>query len=76
MSPQHGHRWRTYRLADVMFRSGVALVAAWIYLRTLLVVPAGTDAAAWTVFAWTGWPLILLIWIGAISTIIAYRRER
>lgn len=76
MSAQHGHRWRTYRLGDVLFRSGVALAAAWIYLRTLFVVAPGTDPEAWLVFAWTGWPMILLIWIGTISTIAAYMRER
>lgn len=72
----HGHMYRTYRLGDVLFRSGVALTAAWIYLRTLLVVPSSTDMQAWTVFAWTGWPLVLLIWIGAISTVASYLRER
>lgn len=60
-----GHRAPRSDLSDVMFRVGGAAFATWIYLRTLFVVPAGTDATAWHIFAWTGWPLLIVIWIGA-----------
>jgi hypothetical protein len=72
----HGHLLRTYRLGDVVFRAGVAFTAAWIYLRTLFVVAPGTSRTAWLIFAWTGWPLVLLTIAGAVTTTMAYLRER
>lgn len=72
----HGHVMRTYRMSDVVFRTGVALTITWIYLRTLVVVPSGVDRDSWRLFALTGWPLVLMIWVGAIWTVVAYVRDR
>lgn len=72
----HGHMYRTYRLADVLFRCGAALAVTWLYLRTLLVIPPGIDPQAWALFAWTGWPFVLMVWVGALATLIAWRREQ
>lgn len=71
----HGHRYRFYRLSDVLFRIGAALAVSWVYLRTLLVVAPGTDPQTWAVFAWTGWPFVLMVWVGAVSTLAAWLRE-
>lgn len=72
----HGHMMRTYRAIDVVSRIGVALTVTWIYLRTLVVVPPGVDRGSWELFAWTGWPPVLLVWVGAVATFVAYLRER
>lgn len=72
----HGHMMRTYRGCDVMFRAGVAIGAAWLYLRTLIVTPPGVDPQAWMIFAWTGWVFVAMVWTGAIATMMAYLRER
>lgn len=71
-----GHQFRTYRLADVLFRVSGALFAAWLYLRTLVVVPLSIDPEAWWIFAVTGAPLVLAILAAAAATTIAYVRER
>jgi hypothetical protein len=76
MRPQRGHVYRTYRWSDVVFRLGVAFAVGWVYLRTLLVVPAGVDPWFWDLFAWTGWPFVLAVWAAAISTTLAWARER
>lgn len=72
----HGHMLRTYRAVDVVFRIGVALTVTWVYLRTLVVVPANVDLGGWWLFAWTGWLPVLLVWVGAVATFLAYVRER
>jgi hypothetical protein len=75
-SAPRGHRFRTYRGADVVFRLGAAVGAVWVYLRTLFVVAPGTDPVAWHIFAWTGWPFVLAVGIGAIATLVAWIREQ
>lgn len=71
-----GHQFRTYRFADVLFRVSGALLAAWLYLRTLIVVPPSIDPEAWWIFAVIGAPLVLAILVAAVATTIAYMRER
>lgn len=73
---QRGHRYRFYRVDDVLFRLGAAFALTWIYLRTLLVVAPGTDPTSWAIFAWTGWPFVLMLWVGAITTLLAWLHER
>lgn len=72
----HRPRRRRADAADVVYRWGVALMFTWIYLRTILVVAPGVDVATWTIFAYTGAPLLSLCWAGATATTAAWVRGR
>lgn len=67
-------RRRRTDAADVTFRLGIAAFVTWIYLRTLLVVAPGVDLATWTIFAYTGAPLLALVWGGAVWTFTSWAR--